>query len=307
MVIKSFEYYSPTTLDEACSLLQRHGETAKILAGGQSLIPLMKLNLVEIQHVIDIKRIPNLSSISIRNTGTSAGKGEPSSFLDIGALATHSQIEKSELIRTTVPLLADTAFGIGHPLVRNRGTIGGSVCHCDPAADYCPTLLVLGAEMNVVSRGGSERTIPSSEFIRGTFETSLESGEILQKVSVPIPKGKVGYSIKKLTAGHGDFPLVTVSVLIRMDETSRSLEHVAIALGGVGEKAFRVPDAEEYLLKQGKNLSPQHFGEAGKLAMARSKPEPDLDVSADYKKKMVAVLTRRSLQEAFERVQDAIR
>lgn len=290
MAIQDFSYFAPKTIQEACSLLYEHGEDAKALAGGQSLIPLMKLNLVQARYIVDLKRIPDLSYISM---------AKDNSQLEIGALARHSEIEKSNLVRSHVPLLSETAAGIGHPLIRNRGTFGGSLSHCDPAADYCPAALVLEAQMTLASSNG-RRTIQANEFIKGTFETALRKGEILEKVSIPIPKKPVGHSVKKLTLGHGDFPLITVSVVMDYDKEAGALSKVALALGGVSEKAFRVTDVEDLLRGKAKP-SPRDFEEAAKIAQDISDPQADIDVSVAYKRRMIAVVTRRALVEAFER------
>ena len=289
MAIQDFSYFAPKSIEEACSLLNEHGEDAKALAGGQSLIPLMKLNLVQARYIVDLKRIPGLSFISV---------SKDYSQLEIGALAKHSEIERSDQVRSYAPLLSDTAAGIGHPLIRNRGTLGGSLSHCDPAADYCPAALALEARMTLASSNG-KRTLPANEFIRGTFETALNKGEILEKVSIPIPKKPVGYSVKKLTMGHGDFPLITVSIIMDYDKAG-ALNKVAIALGGVSEKAFRVKDAEDLLMGRS-NLAAKDFEEAAKIAQDKSDPQADIDVSAAYKRRMIAVVTKRALVEAFER------
>ena len=289
MVIQEFSYFAPKSIEEACSLLFEHGEDAKALAGGQSLIPLMKLNLVQARYIVDLKRIPGLSFISVKDGST----------LEIGALTKHSEIEKSEEVRKLAPLLSDTATGIGHPLIRNRGTIGGSLSHCDPAADYCPATLVLDAEMTLASHNG-KRAVSASEFIRGTFETALRKGEILEKIGIPLSKKPQGYSVKKLTLGHGDFPLITVSVIMEFESKERRFRKVAIALGGVSEKAFRVKAAEKHLLER-KNPNLKDFEEASTIAQEMSEPQADIDVSASYKRRMIAVIAKRALVEAFER------
>jgi carbon-monoxide dehydrogenase medium subunit len=290
MVIQDFSYFAPTSVEEACSLLHEHGEDAKALAGGQSLIPLMKLNLVQARYIIDLKRIPGLSLI---------GTSKDNSQLEIGALAKHSEIEKSSLIRNFAPLLSDTAAGIGHPLIRNRGTIGGSLSHCDPAADYCPAALALEAQM-IIASSDDRRIVRANEFIKGTFETALKKGEILERIVIPIQKRSLGYSVKKLTLGHGDFPLITVSVVMDSDKKTRSLNSVAIALGGVSEKAFRVQKAEHLLMEKA-NPAASDFEEAARIAQEASDPQADIDVSVGYKRRMIAVVTRRALVEAFQR------
>jgi aerobic carbon-monoxide dehydrogenase medium subunit len=290
MVIQEFSYFAPKSVEEACSLLYEHGEDAKALAGGQSLIPLMKLNLVQARYIVDLKRIPGLSFISVKDSST----------LEIGALTKHSDVEKSEEVRKLAPLLSDTAAGIGHPLIRNRGTIGGSLSHCDPAADYCPAALVLETEMTLASHNNGRRVVPASEFIKGTFETALKKGEILEKIVIPVSKKPQGYSVKKLTLGHGDFPLITVSVIMEFERKERKFGKVAIALGGVSEKAFRVKEAERLLLEK-TNPDLKDFEEASRIAEEMSEPQADIDVSASYKRRMIAVIAKRALVEAFER------
>jgi aerobic carbon-monoxide dehydrogenase medium subunit len=186
-------------------------------------------------------------------------------------------------------------------LIRNRGTIGGSICHCDPAADYLPTLLVLEAEMGVVSIAGARRNVSAKEFIRGTFETALERGELLEKIRLPIPSPD-GDSVKKLTLGHGDFPLLSVSVALDFDRTSERFRNAKIALGGVSDKAFRLEEGERLLLRT-PSPTAQDFDEVAKIAQVSSDPQADIDVSASYKKRMVRVFTKRALLEAFERAQ----
>lgn len=293
MVIRDFSYFAPTSIEEACSFLYEHGDNAKALAGGQSLIPLLKLNLVNPRFLVDLKRIPGLSFIAVNQN---------MSELEIGALTKHSEIEKSAQIKRLVPLLSETAAAIGHPLIRNRGTIGGSLSHCDPAADYCPAMLSLDARMTLASSKG-KRTISANEFIRGTFETAIQMGEILEKIIVPISKRPYGYSTKKLTLGHGDFPLVTVNVIVIYDKNMKHFTKVIIALGGVSEKAFRVTEAEEALLGKA-NPGLKDFEAAAEMAQKRSEPQADIDVSAAYKRRMVNVLTKRALVEAFQRSLD---
>jgi carbon-monoxide dehydrogenase medium subunit len=289
--LKQFEYIAPSSLEEACQITKKHGD-AKLLAGGQSLLPIMKLNLAEVSHVVDLKRIPNLSFINLEPSGN--GKNP---LLVVGALTRHEEIAHSEIVDRHVPLLAKTAGAIGHPLVRNRGTIGGSLAHCDPAADLCVTSLALDASMIVARYDGTRRTVEAREFFKGTFSTALEAGEILEKVSFPVPKNGSGYGFEKLTMGHGDFPLVVVSALLMMK--GQRCEEAAIALGGVADKAIRIPEAESALKEKG-IVDEKAIDLAASIATERSDPKPDLDVSASYKKKMVGVFVKRALKKAVE-------
>ncbi|HZW56493.1 MAG TPA: xanthine dehydrogenase family protein subunit M [Nitrososphaerales archaeon] len=280
MLIRNFEYLAPHSIEEACGFLNEHYGEARALAGGQSLIPLMKLNLVEAKYIVDLKRISGLRGISRINE-----------FLTIGALTTHSEIAESETVRSEVPLLSETASRIGHPQVRNRGTIGGSLSHADPAGDYISTMLVLEAQFVSASERGSRRRIPAKDFFKGAFSTDLRRGEILERIEVPIPSSDMSHSFMKLTLGHGDFPLLVVSVLGRVAD--ERFEEVRIGLGGVAEVPFRSMEAEEFL--NGKAVSEANISEAAKIASNQARPEGDLGVSKEYKSRMLDVYIRRAL------------
>jgi aerobic carbon-monoxide dehydrogenase medium subunit len=286
MILKPFEYSSPESLQEACQILEQH-EDAKVLAGGQSLLSIMKLNLTEVTHLLDIKKIPNLSSIEASKNNSS---------LVVGALATHSEVAGSDVVKKTVPLLAVTEASIGHPLVRNRGTIGGSISHCDPAGDLCATALALDASMTIAKSDNTRRVVPVKDFFQGTFTTALKKGEILEKITFPIPSRGTGWDFQKLTLGHGDFPLIVVSVVLKMQR--KKCLAASIALGGVADRAIRIAKAEEALA--GKEITTADLDRAAAIAEEESKPESDIDVSAEYKKKMVRVFVRRALTNALK-------
>ncbi|MHB1868185.1 MAG: FAD binding domain-containing protein [Nitrososphaerales archaeon] len=292
MAIKQFHYFDPKNIEEACSLLYEHRGEARILAGGQSLLPMMKLNLVEPKYLIDLKRVPGLSFIR-DSKDNETGRG----LISVGALTTHSEIANSELLIREVPLLSETASGIGHPQVRNRGTIGGSLSHCDPAADLVATMLALEANIILASHGGKQRKVTASSFFKGTFTTDLREGEILTQVDVE-PHSNAVYSFKKMILGHGDFPLVVVSTSLRFDKGI--CNQAAIALAGVGEVAFRVNDAENTLLGKSQ-ITEEDVSLAAKISAEASKPESDLEVSAEYKRKMVEVFVRRALTDALSK------
>ena len=289
MILKPFEYSAPTKLEEACQIIKDH-EGAKVLAGGQSLLPIMKLNLAEVSFIVDLKKIPNLSFIKVESVANE-------DFLVVGALTTHREVAQSDLVKRTIPLLAESANGIGHPLVRNRGTIGGSLAHCDPAADVCVSSLALNAKMTLAKYDGTKRTLPAQDFFQGTFTTALEPGEILEKISFPLPPRGTGYAFEKLTMGHGDFPLIVVSVLLKMK--GKKCEDAVIALGGVSDRPVRMNQAEN-MLRSKEEVSANDLDQVGVAASEASHPESDLDVSAEYKKKMVRVLVRRALTRAVE-------
>ncbi|MDA4118382.1 MAG: xanthine dehydrogenase family protein subunit M [Thaumarchaeota archaeon] len=291
MAIKPFVYVAPRSIQEACSVINEHPEGAKVLAGGQSLLPLLKLNLTEVSYLVDLKRIPGLAQVSVGDDR-----------LVVGALATLSDLARSETVLRTVPLLAETARGVGHPLVRNRGTIGGSLSHCDPASDICATALALDARITTARHDGERRFVEARDFFTGMFTNALGRGEILESVSIPIqPKGS-GYSFRKLTMGHGDFPLIVVSVLMSME--GRSCAKAAIALGGVSDRPIRARDAEQ-LLNGVEDLRTEHIERAAAACAELSRPSSDLEVSAAYKRRMVEVFVRRALTEAVQRSRGA--
>ena len=287
MILKPFEYSSPHSLQEACKILEQHDD-AKILAGGQSLLPIMKLNMTEITHLVDIKKIPNLSFVEISKDQKS---------LNVGALTTHADVASSKIVKRILPLLAETESSIGHPLVRNRGTIGGSISHCDPSGDLCVTSLALDASMTIAKSDNSRRVVSAKDFFQGTFTTALKKGEILEKILFPIPPRGTGCAFEKLTLGHGDFPLIVVSVVLRMENTK--CLSAAIALGGVSDRVIRSTKSRSLL--KGKVVRVEDLERAATIAEEESKPEADIDVSAEYKKKMVKVLVRRALTKAIER------
>ncbi|MDG6904966.1 MAG: xanthine dehydrogenase family protein subunit M [Nitrososphaerota archaeon] len=291
MILKPFEYVAPNSLSEACKVLSEHSD-AKVIAGGQSLLPIMKLNLTELDYLVDLKRIPGLSYIKIDKDVSSDGK----EALFAGALATHSDVASSDLVRRTIPLLSKTASSIGHPLVRNRGTIGGSLSHCDPAADMCVTSLALDARMTITNSSNTKRVVHAEDFFQGTFTTALEKGEILEKICFPIPPNSHTQAFEKITMGHGDFPLVVVSTVL--DIGKGICNQTKLALGGVSDKVIRIKRAEEALI--GKKLDEDSIDNAASIAEEESKPAADLDVSAEYKKKMVRVLVRRALRKASQ-------
>ncbi|MFQ6011463.1 MAG: FAD binding domain-containing protein [Nitrososphaerales archaeon] len=287
MVIRSFEYHTPNSINEAHKLLSRYGEKSKVLAGGQSLIPIMKLGLSDFDHLIDLKRIKDLNHI--RNTDRDT--------IAIGALAKHTEVEYSTILADGCPLLCETAKLIGHTQIRNKGTIGGSICHCDPSADILPSLVALDASLKAEGPSGT-KTFRSEDFFKDVFSTALEPNDILTEIEVPItPKG-AGYAYQKLSMGAGDFAIVGVSTTLELDSDG-SCKTARVALGGVGEKPFRVSSAEKILT--GRKVTAEVVDEAADQAVEESRPVSDLKASAQYKKLMVATYTRRALNAALSR------
>ena len=288
MIPAAFQYHAPTTVGEATTLLARLGEEAKVLSGGQSLIPLMKLRLTSPAHVVDINGIPGLSGIR-----------EADGVLRIGGLTRESDLEESELIRTRYPLLHDTSKVIADPVVRNLATIGGNLAHGDPANDHPATMLALGAEVVAVGPKG-ERRIAIGSFFTGPFATSLKPDEILVEIRIPQPAAKSGGAYLKLERKVGDFATAAVAAQLTLG-THGACDQVGIGLTNVGLTPIKATKAETAL--NGKVPDEAAIKRAAELAAEASEPSEDLRGSVEYKRDLVRVLTARALRRAVERAQ----
>jgi carbon-monoxide dehydrogenase medium subunit len=285
MIPSSFEYYAPTTAEDAIGLLQRYGPEAKILSGGMSLIPLMRLRLAAPRHLIDINRIAGLAEIK-----------EADGVLAIGALTREADLERSELVRAKYPLLAETAAVIGDPLVRNRATVGGNLAHADPANDHPATMLALAAEVVATGPAG-ERRIPITDFFTGFFATALDPAEILTAIRVPIPPPRSGGAYVKLERKVGDFATAGVAAQLTLGGDDVCAQ-VRIGLTNVGSMPIQARQAEEVV--RGTRVDPEVIRRAAQLAAEASDPSPDLRGPAEYKRDLVRVLTVRALNRALE-------
>jgi aerobic carbon-monoxide dehydrogenase medium subunit len=273
----SFTYARATSVDEALALAAEHGEDAKFLAGGQSLLPLMKLRFAAPTVLIDLGRVTELSYV--RDEGT---------YVTIGALTRHHDVAHSELLLSDIPLLAATAEAVGDPQIRHRGTIGGSVAHADAAADLPATLLALDATFviqgPVVGGTAGTRSVPAAEFFHGIFETALEPGELLTEIQVPKPANPAAWSFQKFNKRAIDFAMVGVAV-----------QGSSVALINMGSTPLRAT-AVESALANGASIA-----DAAQLAAEGTNAGSDIHASKGYREHLARVLTRRALEEAASR------
>lgn len=288
MIPGAFEYHTPSTIGEATALLARLGDDAKVLSGGQSLIPMMKLRLAQPKHLVDINGLPGLAYVR-----------EDGGALRIGGLTREADLEESDVVQRRYPLLADTCRAIADPLVRNLATVGGNLAHGDPANDHPAAMLALGAE--VVARGpAGERRIPITSFFTGPFETALRAGEILVEIRVPVPPARSGGAYLKLERKVGDFATAAVAAQLTL-RADGACEQAGIGLTNVGLTPIKADKAEAAL--RGKRLDDKTIAEGAQLAAAAAQPSEDLRGSVEYKRDLVRVLTTRALRRALERAE----
>ena len=283
MIPQQFEYSAPKTLDEALGLL---AEGAKPLAGGMSLIPMMKLRLAAPEHLVDLGRIKDLNYIR-----------EEGGTLHVGATTTHHEVESSALVRGKCPLLAETVSNIGDMQVRNMGTIGGSVAHADPAADYPAALQALEAKL-VLKGSQAERTVAADDFFVDMFTTALEPGEIVREVIVPIDGEGTGTNYQKVIQPASGFAIVGIAARVR--KTGGKLTMVRIGVTGLSNRAFRATAAEKAL--EGKAGSAAEIQAAAALVAQGIEANSDLHASADYRKHLAVIYAAKALAAALGRI-----
>jgi aerobic carbon-monoxide dehydrogenase medium subunit len=275
-----FHYEAPRSLDEAFGVLQAYGDEAKILAGGQSLIPLIKLRFAAPAVVLDINNIPGLDYHEEDSDGS----------LHVGALCRHRTLERSPLLRSKHPTMSATAPLIADPMVRTRGTLVGSICHADPQGDWASVMLALGGEIIARSAEG-ERVIPVSQFVIGPFQNTLASGEIAVAARVPAPRGTRSGSYLKLERRVGDF--ATVGLALALEMSGGTINRAGIALTGVGASNIQCTAAEQALA--GKTLNASTIDQAARLAAEAAQPKTDVRGSAEYKRHVVYTFVTRAL------------
>ncbi|GAC1448179.1 MAG: xanthine dehydrogenase family protein subunit M [Ktedonobacterales bacterium] len=285
MIPDKFEYFAPTTLPEVFALLQRYPDEAKILAGGQSLIPLMKLRLANPGYLVDLRKVPHLNALHERD-----------GYLVIGAMVREAALETSELVQRRYPALYETSASVADPLVRNFATVGGNLAHADPANDHPATMLAL--RVQVVAEGpAGRRQLPIDDFLVDTFETALAPEEVLVEIHVPRPAPHTGSAYYKLERKVGDYAIAGVAAQVTLD--GEVCTAAGLGLTNVGPKAIRPVAAEQFLT--GKRLDEEVIREAARIAAVAAEPTADLRGPVEYKRAMVRTLATRALRTAAQR------
>jgi aerobic carbon-monoxide dehydrogenase medium subunit len=281
----AFEYHAPGSIDDVAGLLAEHGDEAKPLAGGQSLVPMLALRLARFGHIVDLNRVPALAGIE-RADGT----------LAVGAMTRQAELERSDAA-AAVPLLGLAAPFIGHFQIRNRGTVGGSIAHADPAGELPTVALALDAELDVASTAGT-RTVAASELFAGTWETTLAPEELLTRICFPVWPGRSGFAVEEVARRYGDFALAGVACGVELD-TDGAVVRAAIALLGLGSTPLRASAAEDAIV--GRAPSAEDLTEIGRLATAEVDPPTDIHASGKYRGAVGAHVVARGLEAALAR------
>jgi CO/xanthine dehydrogenase FAD-binding subunit len=282
-----FEYAAPENLEEVMTLLGQYGDDAKILAGGQSLVPMMNMRLARPGYIVDVNRVRGLSYIR-----------EEDGILAMGALTRHKEVEKSELVRKRNPLIAEAATFIGHPQVRNRGTVGGTLAHADPAAEMPAVIVALDGELVIRGASGT-RTCKPEDFFLTFLTVQIDPSEMLVEARFPVVTGRTGTAFLEFSRRHGDFAIVAVAAALTLDGKG-VCKKVGLGLAGVGPTPIRPAGAEKILT--GQTLKDDVIEQAAIKAAEETDPASDVHGSADYRREMVKVFTRRALKKALERV-----
>ncbi len=282
-----FEYHAPTTATEAVGLLAELGDTAKLIAGGQSLVPMLALRLAVFEHLVDLGRVEDL-----------LGVDHVDGAVRIGAATTQATVERSTDVAAAVPLLARATPLIGHFQIRNRGTVGGSLAHADPAAEYPAVALALDAEFEILSSAGGRRTVPAAAFFDGLWSTAVGDDELLSAVTFPVWTGRCGFAVREFARRHGDFAIAGAAVAVELDQDDR-VRRCAIGLLGLGSTPERAGAAEEALVGQG--VDDVDAEDIGRLATSTLDAVPsDLHGSADYRRRVGAAMVSDAWRAASE-------
>jgi carbon-monoxide dehydrogenase medium subunit len=285
MIPRQFEYHAPQSLPEAIALLQKYGDTARLLAGGHSLIPMMKIRFAEPEHLVDLGKIAELRGIR-----------EEGNELRIGAMTTENDLIWSTLVQDKCPLLVEAARQIADPQVRYKGTLGGDISHGDPGNDHPAIMLTLGAAF-VLQGSGGERVVAADDFFLDFYSTALEPDEVLTEIRIPVPAAGTGWCYAKLKRKTGDFATAAAAVLLKMN--GEMVEDVSISLTNAGTTALKAKAAADSL--RGKKLDDAVIAEAARLAMSICDPAEDQRGNVEYKTAMSGEMTQRALRTAHQR------
>jgi carbon-monoxide dehydrogenase medium subunit len=285
-----FVLHSPSSLEEAEVLLADHGDEAKVLAGGQSLVPLLALRLTRFEHLVDLNRISSLQGIS-----------EEKAWLSIGSMTRQAHAERSTAVESAVPLLHRALPQIGHFQIRNRGTVGGSTAHADPASELPAVALALDAEL-IATRRGSRRTIPARDFFRATWTTALEADEILAEIRYPVWSGRCGFALEEFARRHGDFAIAGVACGVELGPEG-AVTRAAIALFGMGPTPVRAGGAEAALA--GGAPGELDLRAIARAAVEESDPPDDIHGTPSFRRRVAAHLIERALKRAIEEALNA--
>ena len=287
--MSKFTFLQARGIEEAIALSQRYGEESRYVAGGVALMQFLRLGLLQFKYLISLNEIPDLRGVK-----------EEKGWLRIGALATHREVEKSDLVAARNPLLHQVFHSVAFPRVREMGTVGGNLCHADPAQDPPVGLIAAKAEAVVQGPSGS-RTVPLDAFFSDYYQTVLAAGEMLVEIRVPVDAGRRGWSYQKfLSRSHEDFSTVSCAVTLWQESSKAPCTDLRIALGSAGPTAVRAAGAEAVL--RGRAVTPELIEEAAEVARGEVSPSSDGRGSADYKREMVSLFVRRALLEALDRV-----
>lgn len=286
-----FDYYKPNTLNEALSLLEELGENGKIIAGGQSLVPIMNMRLATPEALIDINNLEDLHYIK-----------KEDSMIKIGALTRQRIVETSDIIRENCGLLADSIPHIGHVQTRNRGTIGGSLVHADPTAELPLALLALKGTLHI-SSSDEVRVVEAEDFFITYLTTDMMPYEILTEIQIPIMEGRVGYAFAEIARRHGDFGIVAAACVMTIDD-NENIESIRLTLGGVEAIPLLVEEAEEIF--QGEKVTDSLLEQITEAVVDVIDPESDLHASAEYRTHLAKILTKRVINEAYSKAKGVI-
>jgi CO/xanthine dehydrogenase FAD-binding subunit len=282
-----FHYHAPTTIDEALALLHEHADGAKLLAGGQSLVPVMNFRLATPAMLIDLNRIAALSYIRTSDFGS----------LSIGAMTRQRHVEKSEVVAKHAPLLTETMPYIAHPQIRNRGTIGGSLAHADPAAELPAVMMALDATFKLRSHNG-ERMVPARDFFTGLFTTALQSNEMIVEIQIPAMPARAGWAFNEVSRRHGDYALAGCAAFVTLDDEGNCTA-ARLVLLGMGAQPIPAQNATRALIRQ--TPTPDAIRAVSEAIDAEVDPTGDMHASADFRRHLTKVLAQKALAAAFAR------